>query len=271
LVIIPAMTEFDTSKPLANLTFLITRPARQAQNLCARIETLGGNCIVFPTLEISPLPGLEQLLTPIVANLSSADKVIFLSANAVYPVMPYWPRIYNAPPVFAIGPGTAKALVEFGVESHIPAAEAFNSEGLLSLPELQSVTGQQIVIFSGLDGRMVLAETLKARKAQVRQLAVYQRICPTTDLQPHLLQWQQQRIALIISTSSESLNNLWLMAGDKGQPWLRSQRLLIISQHMAELARKLGFLSAPLVAANASDSAILDLLLTIPGYACGQK
>ncbi|HVV69868.1 MAG TPA: uroporphyrinogen-III synthase [Gammaproteobacteria bacterium] len=255
------MTDLDISKPLSTLTFLITRPAQQAHNLCANIETLGGNCIVFSTLEISPLPELQQLLLPILSNLANVDKVIFLSANAVRFVMPYWPDNCKIPPVFAIGPGTAKMLAEFRIKSHTPYANAFNSEGLLSLPELQVVAGQKIVIFSGLDGRMLLENTLKAREARVKQVAVYQRNLPPVDFQAHLSQWQLETIACIISTSSESLNNLWLIAGKEGQAWLRNQQLLVISRSMAELAQKLGFLLAPLIAANASDSAILDTLL----------
>lgn len=255
------MTELDIPKPLAALTFFITRPAPQAQNLCANIEILGGNCIVFPTLEISPLPELQSLLTPTLSRLANIDKVIFLSANAVRLVMPYWPNSCKTPQVFAIGPGTAKALAEFRIESSIPKTEAFHSEGLLSLLEQQVVAGQQIVIFSGLNGRMLLADTLKARKARVQQVALYQRTMPRVDFQAHSSHWQLRTIALIISTSSESLRNLWRMAGNQGQSWLRNQRLLVISPSMAELARELGFLFSPLIAANASDSAILEALL----------
>ncbi len=250
------MTTLSTLKPLTNLTFLITRPAHQSQNLCSSIETLGGHCIAFPTVEILPLPGHESLLANI--DFSKIDKIIFVSANAVHPVMSYWPMNYK-PFVFAIGPGTATALTEHKVECQLPIEGQFTSEGLLALPELQSVAREKIIVFSGLGGRTVLAQALITLGAEVQQIAVYQRARPRIALPPDIIE-RQPPVDLIISTSRESLINLWQIA-EHNQPWLRQQQLLVISPGMTVLAKELGFQLSPLMAANASDHALLTQLL----------
>jgi hypothetical protein len=51
------------------------------------------------------------------------------------------------------------------------------------------------------------------------------------------------------------------MAGPQGRPLLREMHLVVISQRQVALAAELGFRHEPLVAANAGDEAILDVLL----------
>lgn len=233
-----------------NQTFILTRPIAQAKNLYAQLTALGGNCQLFPTLQINSLPFTLPSGRP--------EKVIFVSANAVYPVMPYWPLSANAE-VFAIGPGTAKALAEFGIDASLPCAEQFTSEGLLTLPHLQAVAGQSIIIFQGQGGRPLLGEALRSRQAVVQQVAVYQRHCPSSHFTAEIPRWQEYSV-LFICSSRECLENLWVMAGSQGQGWLSHQRLLVISEKMAELATVLGFRDKPLVARNASDEAILEVI-----------
>jgi len=234
-------------------TFLITKPQHQAKNLCKQIENSGGHCILLPTLAIKSLSP-EQIAQTMTA-LSPIDKVIFTSANAVYPVMPYWKEITTVPAIFAVGPGTAKALASFHITAKVPTE--FNSEGLLALPDLQAIQQQHIVIFSGEGGRELLQQELKKRGAAVQKIAVYKRERPmlTTVFPP------AEDISLIISTSEESLKNLWEMVGLEGQAWLREQRLLVISAKMEILAQQLGFKQTPIKASNASDEAILEVIL----------
>ncbi len=239
----------DSVKPLAKQTFILTRPAAQSENLYSLLTALGGSCYVSPTLQIVPLP--FQLPS------SPPDKALFVSANAVYPVEPYWP-LASFVDVFAIGPGTARALAAaFSIEATIPHAEQFNSEGLLALPHLQQVTGQRIFIFQGLNSRPLLAETLRRRGGEVHEIAVYSRVCPSGNLVSDIPCWQTDTSVWFISTSRESLENLWQMTGRQQQSWLREQRLVVISEKMAALAEQLGFSHPAVVANNASDAAIV--------------
>lgn len=239
-------------------TFIITRPAHQADYLHQQIKKAGGNCILFPTIEILSTCN-PQKLNPVLNNQAKINKIIFVSANAVYAVMPHLQKTIM-PPIYAIGPGTANALRDYQINAKIPADGHYNSEGLLALPDMQFLSEQSVIIFSGEGGRTLLAESLRQRGAKVEKIAVYQRAKPAKNLSEQVLKdWQAQTITAIIVTSAESLKNLHAMA-DLGKEWLCQQRLLVISPTMQVLAKQLGFMHQPLVADNASDEAILRVL-----------
>lgn len=243
------------AKPLTGQTFLITRPARQAKNLCQLLENYGGKTIVLPTLLVTPLDS-HYIANTIAAISHPIDKVIFTSVNAVYPVMPLWPTLQTEA-VFAVGPATAKALAIYHIAAELPAEPDFNSQGLLNLPDFQSIKDQHMVIFSGIGGRMSLYDTLRQRGANVEKIAVYQRQRPTEIIHFPL----PTHVTLVISTSEEGLKNLWEITDEKDRIWLGKQRLLVVSQAMAQLATQLGCNQPPIVAANASDAAILQAIL----------
>lgn len=238
---------------LTNLTFLVTRPEHQAKHLCGLLEELGGVCVVQPALTIVPLP--ENITAALTQSPNAIDAIIFTSANAVYPVMPYWQKIHTNH-VFAIGPGTATALAEFSITAQQPTDQQFNSEGLLALPALNNVAQQQIIIFSGEGGRTLLQDTLQQRGAVVEKISVYRReIAIPKQTLPAL-----KNIDLVISTSRESLLALTQLYATSLVA-LQQRPLLVISHDMAALAKKLGFTAEIMTANNSSDAAIVDAAL----------
>jgi uroporphyrinogen-III synthase len=52
------------------------------------------------------------------------------------------------------------------------------------------------------------------------------------------------------------------MLGPAGQPWLARTPVIVVSPRMAGVCRELGFKTEPLVAAQASDEAILEAIKT---------
>ncbi len=240
------------------MAVLITRPAHQAGNLRAELARRGMKYLLFPTLEIAPLP--VEAWNQSLFTFPTVQKIIFVSANAVAPLLPFREFLLKATQIFAIGPGTGRTLQDYNIQARTPALGQFHSEGLLSLPELQLVAGENIIIFSGEGGRTLLAEVLAQRGALLRKIAVYQRICPELPLST-LHQWQNGLIHCIISTSTESLQNLYQMVGVEGRSWLCQQRLLVVSEAMTLLAQALGFRQKSILAENASDGAILAALM----------
>jgi uroporphyrinogen-III synthase len=82
--------------------------------------------------------------------------------------------------VFAVGPGTARALQAHGLDSII-TPDGQDSEALLALPQLADVAGKRVVIVRGVGGRALLADTLRARGAQVDFMECYRRMRPRAD------------------------------------------------------------------------------------------
>jgi uroporphyrinogen-III synthase len=200
---------------LQGLKILITRPRDQAIRLTQEIEAAGGIPVLFPLLDITPVQDEHRLQLQI-SQLSMADLVIFISPNAVKYGMDAiladgreWPSHLKA---LTVGQGSAQALRARGVAEVLLPFEQFDSEGLLSMPVLQSVLDKRIMIFRGEAGRELLGDTLKVRGALVEYVPCYCR------------QKSQQSLGIepldaITVTSSEALAYLW-------QGWSKSQQAL---------------------------------------------
>ena len=124
--------------PLASVGIIVTRPARQAAGLARQLAALDATPIIIPAIVILP-PANRTVLDRVHATLGDFDIAIFVSANAVeygVPAPDTWPADLQ---IFAPGPGTAAALVATGIEDVRIPTTTFDSEGLLSLPELRDV------------------------------------------------------------------------------------------------------------------------------------
>lgn len=244
---------------LFGLNVLITRPRLQAKTLQNAIESLGGKTFIFPTIEIEPLKN-KKILTKTLTQLHQFDIAIFTSANAVHIIKPFWKNASYPLITIAIGSGTAKALQQYNiVVDYIP--NQFNSEGILALPILQNVYKKKIVIFCGENPRTLLSSTLSKQEAIVSEIFCYSRKLPKYIDSSQIKQIQLLPIDIIVSSSKESLNNLYQLMRD-ARRWLLRQKLLVISPAMVELAKQLQFTQSPVLAPNPTDDAILTTLQT---------
>ena len=116
---------------LAGRGVLVTRPRGLAQGLARRIEAAGGRAIVFPTIEIVPLPQAGPMLR--------YDLVVFVSPTAVVQGARW---IDAGEKVLALGAGTAHEIMKSRKDVIFPACGA-DSEALLALPELADVAARQ--------------------------------------------------------------------------------------------------------------------------------
>lgn len=171
---------------LAGRRIVITRPAERAGRLADRLRSLGAVPLVFPTIRIAAAePG------PLVAAaraLATYDWVVFTSANGV---AAFFARLGDAGKdardvanrkVAAIGPVTARALRERGVEPALMPAEYVAEAILASLGE---VRGLRFLLPRADIAREALAEGLEARGALVTEVTAYRTVGadgPTPDL-----------------------------------------------------------------------------------------
>lgn len=240
---------------------LVTRPAHQAEALCALIEEAGGVPLRLPALEILPPADPAEVQVGL-ARLGEYDLAIFVSANAVrFTLAALVPRSWpQSVEIAAVGAATARALQERGLTvAHCPEHE-FTSEALLALPDLQRMQGKRVLILRGDGGRGHLRETLTARGAQVDYLEVYRRARPDTDPAPWLARLAAGEIAAVLITSNESLRSLLAIVGTLGLEQLRATPLIVGNARTRELARELGIDGAVTVAADATDAAMVAAL-----------
>lgn len=248
--------------PLAGVRVLVTRPRGQADHLSRLIEQAGGQAIRFPVIEIVA-PSDPAALHRLLDRLDGFVLAVFVSTNAVEQGLAAvgarhgaWPARLRAA---AVGEVTARALREQGFADVITPADRFNTEALLDLPALRSVTGQRIVIFRGEGGRELLAETLRARGAQVEYAECYRRALPTTDPGPLRQRFLHGGIDIVTLTSVEAAQNLRALLGNSAQP-LSHLPVIVVSERIAQACHDLGL--EPLVARAASDEAIVEALQT---------
>ncbi|MBU1224940.1 MAG: uroporphyrinogen-III synthase [Gammaproteobacteria bacterium] len=112
-------------RPLAGRTVLVTRPAHQTAALVDMIDAAGGVAFAFPALDIEVVP-VEALAAPL-AQLRNADIAIFISPNAAQfgmAAIQAGGGLPAATEVFAVGPGTARALRAAGVSNVITPGDS---------------------------------------------------------------------------------------------------------------------------------------------------
>ncbi len=152
---------------LAGKRIVITRPDADAARLATRLRMLGATPIVAPAIriEFTDPPELDAAL----GTLDAFDWIVFTSKNGVAAVMRRTDSIAG-PKVAAIGPATATALVENGVEPDI-IPEVYISEGIVDA--LGDVRGAKILLPRADIARRALADELRNRGAQVHEIAAY--------------------------------------------------------------------------------------------------
>lgn len=244
-------------RPLAGLKIVVTRPREQSGQLARRIEQAGGVPLLFPLLEIAPLQDIATLHEQ-ASRLAQFDLVVFISPNAVKYGLAAIRAAGGMPPallVATVGQGSAKALRESGVHNVIAPAERFDSEGLLSLPELENITGWRVMIFRGDGGRELLGDTLKARGATVEYATCYRRSAPQWDVKG-LLSAAPDAISV---TSSEALGYLWRMLSSTHDSSLHTIPIFVPHGRIAELAHQQGWQQIRLT--DPGDDGLLSALI----------
>ena len=246
--------------PLAGRGILVTRPLEQTNALAKEIRDAGGDAIIFPAMEIVPVH--DEALSQRLAQLATYNAAIFISPNAVrhglttIDAQRDWPEHVR---IYALGPGTARALKQHGLLKVIqPGGQ--DTEALLALPSLHAVNNQRIVIFRGVGGRELLADTLRARGASVEYAECYRRVRPESDASPIIQRWSAGDIHAVTINSAETLHNLASMLGEAGLRFLRATPVFAPHDKIAQSARELGI--EHVIATAGGDAGLVDGLLT---------
>lgn len=225
--------------PLSGLGIAITRPVDQSKKLSELIMAAGGTPVLYPLIEITALSDYIQFEV-VIQTIHEYDWAIFISSNAVQNGMP---RLVNVGipahlKFAAIGPVTAGELQGFGINQVLTPKDRFDSEALLALPEIQAINNKKVMIFRGIGGRDVLAETLKSRGAMVTFAECYQRINPQTSCDLLAKLYSEKKLHGIVITSSEAMRHLLDLAGDA--EWLKNITLFVNHARIAELPLYMG-------------------------------
>jgi uroporphyrinogen III methyltransferase/synthase len=168
--------------PLQGLTVAVTRARAQSSELARRLADLGARVITAPVIKIRPLehPPIDP---------SGYDLICLTSTNAVDALFDSRAgggrdaRSLAGARIAAIGPGTARALREYGIRADI-VPERSLAEGLVAA--LEDIPVTRALIARARQGREVLPDALRARGIEVDVAALYETVAQ--PLAEHSLQ-----------------------------------------------------------------------------------
>jgi uroporphyrinogen-III synthase len=254
--------------PLAGIGVLVTRPAGQSGELVSAIEAAGGQCILFPVIEI--VPRSPQDIESDIHGLAPPDIVIFISRNAVEHGLAW----SGNGAIAAVGPATAAAIEASARVVDIRPASGFDSESLLAEPALSDVAGKTIRIIRGVGGRELLATTLRERGANVEYLEVYARRAPRyadEEILGVVRQLEAGDIDVVVVMSVQSLDKLLALLPDSCHGTLAKRRLVTpAARVLKQVSDRLPGCPATLADGPGADE-IVRAIATLAPHSSGQN
>ena len=234
---------------------VVTRPRELAEPFARLLEQHGARAIVFPALEIQPLPP-----PPTLGRIADFDLVVFVSPSAVRVTLAALPRRLTAA---AIGAGTARELERAGIGPVIAPVAGADSEALLALPQMHQLAGKRVLIVRGEGGRELLRDTFAEHGMVVETREVYRRVRPNVDAAKVAeveARWSDEGIDVVTATSIETLQNLQALLTEHGRQLLSGTALLVPSRRIVAAAVSAGLRGEAIVAAGADDASMIGAL-----------
>lgn len=238
--------------------FLITRPENKNESLIKSIEEKGYEAFSFPILNLQTLDVTSSQLSPLI----DADKLIFISQDAVKSLAALSPVISPNTTFFAVGDKTAQTISElFNKKAIVPKQQ--DSEGLLALKQLQQVDSQSIVLAKGKGGRPLIAQTLNKRGARLNAINLYLREKTEGKVSDWFQKWQHQKIDSIVLTSNAAVDVIFNDLTVKGIDWLQTCQFYVVSDRTAQYLKTFNVPIDSIHNCNgASDEAILSKIMS---------
>jgi uroporphyrinogen III methyltransferase / synthase len=209
---------------------LVTRARSQALSLVQRIESLGGEVVEFPTIEIRP-PESYGPLDRAINQIGSYDWLIFTSVNGVEQFLNRFEKLEKnvadlaGIEVGAIGPETAKRLTAAQIQPRL-VPKQYQAEGILEALIPETVLGKRILIPRAAKARDILPETLRQWGARVDVVEAYQTVLPQIDVSALCKLLHEGTIDMITFTSSSTATNFAAMLRDQDLPRLLSRAVI---------------------------------------------
>lgn len=242
-------------KPLTGRSVLITRPAHLALQSASLFADTGARVVLYPLLEISPLP-FE------LPDIRTFDLFIFTSQNAVPMFMEKMlsahldARAFGDCEIYCIGPKTRETLSTYGIQAD-GMAEEFRAEGIIEILEGKDLSKKKVCLPRAKGARTYLADALKERGAEVREIFVYETVLPENAVREDFLSVLSQ-VDTVVFTSPSGVRHAVELLGNDLEP-LETRLLAAIGPVTARAMEKLG-IPARIVAGEYTDEGIIEAL-----------
>ncbi len=243
-------------KPLQGKRIVVTRAQSQASDFSRKLVELGAVPVEIPMIRFVPMPDPESI-DQAIFSMEYYDWVIFTSVNGVEF---FWQRmtavdcdqsLFDNVQVAAVGPVTANALIERGVQPDFTPDE-FVGESVAQ--GMGNLNGMRILLPRADIGRKNLPELLTSLGAIVDELPVYRTLPAEVDGDG----WAEleRGVDAITFTSGSTVRNWVASIGEK----TKSIPMACIGPVTAEVARDHG-LEPAIVAAEYTTGGLIQALI----------
>lgn len=243
---------------LSGRSVLVTRAADQAEELCALLRGEGAVAVAIPVMRMRTLlepAGLDRIRE----RVGMYDLLVFTSANAVRLLDASPPRS-AVPLAFAIGPGTAAALLELGWHPQ-PLPARFVAESLAEALGERRLRGRRVLLPRAQGAREVLPQRLQRAGAEVEVVEMYRMEPEPASRTPLRERLAQGDLDWVTFTSSSSVECFVQLLGSPDLP--AGCRVACIGPVTAESSRRQGL--EPVVIATRHDlRGLVDAMAQAP-------
>ena len=224
-------------RPLHGHRVVVTRARAQASGLAATLSGLGADAIELPAIRIESRIESDEVRRA-VERIGDYALVCVTSPNGAHLLFEALGAAgldarALAGTVAAIGPGTARALAEHGIEADV-VPERFVAESLVESLAGVDVEGRGVLVARAAEARDVLPDTLRERGAEVDVVALYETLREQPE--PAAIE-AAQGADYVTFTSSSTVINLTEALGDR---FPREARIASIGPITSEAARAAG-------------------------------
>ncbi|MFV5491543.1 uroporphyrinogen-III synthase [Acinetobacter sp. ASP199] len=201
------------------MLFINTRPQDRAVRLTQQLQAVQIPVVELPLLELVARSYSAELAS-LYQQLCRAQVIVVVSPTAVQFGMQYLVQagielaLLAHIQWIAVGRSTEQALLQYGIQSHVPEVET--SEGMLQLPILDRLDNDAVIAFwRGEGGRLFMMDHLRQQGVEVLNFVLYQRQCPLqsqhtiAELLPQLQ--HDSHYMVLISSEASWLNWLQLL------------------------------------------------------------
>lgn len=231
-------------RPLFGLRVLVTRTRHQAPETCRLLEELGAATVEMPTIVIKPVN--PEPLRRAIRRVQDYDYLILTSANALEPLRQTLvdegldSRALAGLTICAIGPGTALALSEIGIQADL-VPEDHRAEGVLDLLDAERVRGKRVLLPRAARAREILPETLRERGAEVDLIQVYETGLPEPEAyRAGLDRLERGEVDVLSFTSASTVDNFAAIVGPGLHDLCAGKMVLAIGPITKEACERVG-------------------------------
>jgi uroporphyrinogen III methyltransferase/synthase len=228
---------FERERPLLGRSVVVTRARAQASGLARRLATeLGADVVEAPAIRAEPLRAAD-----LDAALASPGDLALVCLTSVNGVEALWGALERAGRdaralagvrFAVVGVPTAAVLAARGIRADV-VPERQVAEGLVDALAAEPVEGRRVLVVRAEGGRDVVPEALRARGAEVIDVAAYRTVA---EAPPEDVLAAAAEADYVTFTSSSTVRNFVEAIGER---FPRSARVVSIGPATTATAREL--------------------------------